>query len=68
MEHATQTLSPITALPQPVGLPDDRGQWPSEAQTAFNEVRRELDRWCRKHDWSPSTNASIAEEAIRQSW
>ena len=32
------------------------------------ELLRELERWCRKHDWPHTTNAWVAEQAVRQCW
>lgn len=50
------------------GLPASRGDWPDGARQAFSEVLRQLDGWCRDRDRPRSTNAAIAEQAIRQVW
>jgi hypothetical protein len=68
MEHTAQSLNPATLPPQPMGLVEDTSLWPDTAQAALAEVRRELDRWCREHDWPSATNSWIAEEAVRRCW
>ena len=49
-------------------LPEDRTEWPDDAENAHRRLLQELDRWCRKHDCSMVTNSSVAEEAVRQGW
>ena len=50
------------------GLPASRVDWPDGARHAFSEVLRQLDGWCRERDRPRSTNAAIAELAVRQAW
>ena len=50
------------------GLPASRAEWPDAARHAFFDVLRQLDGWCRERDRPRSTNAAIAEQAIRQVW
>jgi hypothetical protein len=50
------------------GLPASRADWPGGARQAFSEVLRQLDLWCRERDRPRSTNAAIAEQAVRQVW
>lgn len=50
------------------GLPRSRSRWPAEAVTSHRLLLRELDAWCREHGWSPTANAAVAEEAVRQAW
>ncbi len=57
-----QSIHPIEVLP------DDRGNWPHDAEQSYSQVLKELDRWSREHGFSTVTNSCIAEEAIRQSW
>ena len=49
-------------------LPENRTEWPDDANEAHRRLQRELDRWCREHDWPMVTNSWVAEEAIRQGW
>ena len=49
-------------------LPADRQLWPRDAGEACDRLRRELDRWSRDNDWPHTSNAWIAEEAVRRSW
>lgn len=51
-----------------VGLPASRVDWPDGARQAFTEVLRQLDGWCRERDRPRSTNAAVAEQAVRQVW
>lgn len=39
-----------------------------DARVAQHHVRRELDRWCRDHDFASSGNQRLAEEAVRGAW
>jgi hypothetical protein len=50
------------------GLPANRVDWPDGARQAFSEVLRQLDGWCRERDRPRSTNAAVAEQAVRQAW
>jgi len=68
MEHATAETGAIEAPPQAGFLPENRSEWPDDARTVFRQLVRELDRWCRQHDWPARHNAWIAEEAVRKSW
>ena len=68
MEHQACAVGTIGS-PRPAAvLPEDRTEWPEQARNAFHDVLRQLDRWCRNHDWPTSRNAWVAEEAVRQSW
>ncbi len=49
-------------------LPEDRIEWPDDAENAHRRLERELDQWCREHDCSMETNSWVAEEAMRQGW
>lgn len=67
--QTTAHIRPQACLPAgPAGLPGDRAEWPDDARASFRELVGELDRWCRDHQWPPSGNARIAEEAIRRCW
>jgi len=57
-----------TNIPSIEGLPDNRNDWPRNAEQSFSEVLRELDRWSRENGCPMITNSWIAEEAVRQSW
>lgn len=50
------------------GLPASRAEWPDGARQAFFQVLRQLDGWCRERDRPRSTNAAIAEQAVREGW
>ena len=50
------------------GLPASRAEWPDGARQAYFEVLRQLDLWCRERDRPRSTNAAIAEQAVREGW
>ena len=43
-------------------------QWPRDAMSAYHQLVRELNRWCREHDYPTGHNHWVAEEAVRQSW
>jgi len=68
MENTAVVVVPTGSAPHGAGLPDDRSDWPDPAVAAFRDLQRDLDRWCRKHDWPPTENASVAEQAVRQCW
>lgn len=69
MEQVTMTRAqrPWTIV-GPGGLPASRAEWPDAARHAFFDVLRQLDGWCREHDRPRSTNAAIAEQAVREGW
>jgi hypothetical protein len=67
MESVTH-LDPPHMIPAVSALPEDRQQWPREADDACNQLRRELDRWSRDNDWPHSCNSWVAEEAVRRAW
>jgi hypothetical protein len=68
MDYSAVATYPLEAPGQSSVLPHDRSEWPEQALWAFRDVLRQLDRWCRQHDWPTSGNAWVAEEAVRQSW
>jgi hypothetical protein len=68
MEHPALSAGTREAPRPATLLPADRSEWPEPARTAFHDVLRQLDRWCKRHDWPTATNAWVAEEAVRQSW
>ena len=39
-----------------------------QADAEYRRIQRELDAWCRKHDWPSTLNSWVAEEALRQCW
>lgn len=66
-----ETISEYQPLIAPVGvttLPEDRTQWPREADTARTSLVRELNRWSRDNDWPSTLNSWIAEEAVRRGY
>ena len=68
MEHPALSADGHDMTPPPALLPGDRSDWPEPARAAFHDVLRQLDRWCRQHDWPTAGNAWVAEEAVRRSW
>lgn len=59
------------SLPAPMAisaLPEDRKQWPSEANAARQSLVGDLNRWSRDNDWPSTLNSWIAEEAVRREW
>jgi hypothetical protein len=68
MEHQLCTAR-TSGSPRPTALlPQDRTEWPEQARKAFHDVLHQLDLWSRQHDWPTSSNAWVAEQAVRQSW
>jgi hypothetical protein len=57
-----------TVFPAIEALPEQRTEWPNDADRAYNYLLRGLNGWCRDHGCSMVTNSWIAEEAVRQSW
>lgn len=53
---------------QKMDLPDARSRWPEGAVSAYKDLLGELNAWCRDCGQSNSTNAWVAEAAIRQAW
>ena len=49
-------------------LPDEREEWPNDANREYRRLLRELNSWSRDHDWPMTGNSWIAEEAVRRSW
>lgn len=49
-------------------LPDSRTRWPRDAELAYGDVLRQLNRWSHDNDWPLIANTWIAEEAIRREW
>ncbi len=68
MEQVVSEPCRLQNLVPPTELPADISDWPEEARTAYRGVQRELDSWCRRHGWTTSRNAWVAEEAVRQCW
>jgi hypothetical protein len=68
MEQINTATCGAHAIAYRGGLPDDRADWPEDARTAYREVLRELDIWCRQNDSSAVNNGWVAEQAIRQTW
>lgn len=68
MENALTEASLNHGTTCPTELPIELHDWPEEARSAYREVQRELDRWCRTNDWPMISNALVAEEAVRRSW
>ena len=67
MEAITEPEAPRT-FPAHGRLPEDRAEWPDEAGRQYGRLLRELNAWSREHDWPMSSNAWIAEEAVRRCW
>jgi hypothetical protein len=68
MDQAPAPTLPDAARAPGILLPSDRSQWPQQARQAYHQLLRELDRWCRQHDWPMTSNTAVAEEAVRQAW
>ena len=64
IENNQTTPSPQTSQ----GLAATVDEWPREAFQAYRELLAELNRWSRQNDHPMSTNPSVAEEAVRQTW
>ena len=64
----TAELEILRSVPAVEALPDDRAEWPDAADREYHRLMRELNTWCRDHDWPMTTNSWIAEEAVRQGW
>jgi hypothetical protein len=62
-EHNAETIFPAVEA-----LPNERAEWPDNADREFGRLLRELNAWSRDHDWPMSNNSWIAEEAVRRSW
>jgi hypothetical protein len=66
--ESTAELEALRRIPAVEALPEERTEWPDEADREYHRLMRELNTWSREHDWPMTTNSWIAEEAVRQSW
>jgi hypothetical protein len=66
--ESTAELEALRRIPAVEALPEERTEWPDEADREYHRLMRELNAWSREHDWPMTTNSWIAEEAVRQSW
>ena len=62
-QHNTAEVIPAVEM-----LPETRDRGPDNASREYSRLLRELNSWCREHDWPMSGNSWIAEEAVRRSW
>jgi hypothetical protein len=69
MAHVTSTAvqSPASSLDRTVSIAGDVGRRHSDTPAEHREIVRQLDAWCRSHDWPGFLNAHLAEEALRRS-
>ncbi len=62
------TVSEAPRLTRKASLPDHRSSWPKNAVSAYWDLLGELNDWCRECDQPFTSNAWIAETAVRQAW